>query len=57
MSPGDGQIVVPYAYVGPWEVPSGEFWNRPFGAARELPVPADPAGIVEFFRAGRARLS
>lgn len=56
VSPGDGAIGVPYAYVGPWEVPAGEFWNQPFGAARELPVPADPAGIVEFFRSGRARL-
>lgn len=56
VSPGDGLIAVPYAYVGPWEVPAGEFWNQPFGAARELPVPADPAAIVEFFRAGRAEL-
>lgn len=57
VSPGDAGIAVPYAYVGPFQVPAGEFWNQPFGAARELPVPADPAGIVEFFRAGRARLS
>jgi len=56
VSPGDGGIAVPYAYVGPWEVPAGEFWNQPFGAAREVPEPADPAGIVEFFRAGRADL-
>jgi hypothetical protein len=56
VSPGDGQIAVPYAYVGPWEVPGGEFWNQPFGAARELPEPADPADIVGFFRSGRAHL-
>jgi hypothetical protein len=57
VSPGDGQIAVPYAYVGPWEVPDGDFWNRPFGAARELPVPPDPAGVVEFFRTGQAKLT
>ena len=56
VSPGDSGIPAPYAYVGPFEVPAGEFWNQPFGAARELPVPADLAGIVEFFRAGRAQL-
>lgn len=56
VSPGDGQIAVPYAYVGPWTVPVGEFWNQSFGAARELPVPADPTRVVEFFRAGRAEL-
>ena len=57
VSPGDTSIEVPYAYVGPWQVPSGPFWNQPFGAARELPVPADPAGVVEFFRTGQAKLT
>lgn len=56
VSPGDSRIAAPYAYVGPWAVPAGEFWNQPFGAARELPSPADPAGILEFFRTGRAQL-
>ncbi len=53
VSPGDAGIEEPYAYVGPWQVPDGPFWNQPFGAARpltELPTPKD---IVEFFRAGR----
>lgn len=56
VSPGDGGIAVPYAYVGPWTVPAGEFWNQPFGAAQELPVPAEPTRIVEFFLAGRTEL-
>jgi hypothetical protein len=52
VSPGDSSIEVPYAYVGPWTVPSGPFWNQPFGAARpmsELPTPQD---IVRFFDEG-----
>jgi len=34
VSPGDASIGEPYAYVGPWHVPDGAFWNQPFGAAR-----------------------
>jgi len=56
VSPGDTLIEMPYAYVGPWEVPTGSFWNQPFGAALELPDPADPAQIEDFFRTGQARL-
>ena len=52
VSPGDTSIEVPYAYVGPWQVPSGPFWNQPFGAARpmtDLPTPQD---IIGFFEEG-----
>ncbi len=53
VSPGDAVIGEPYAYVGPWQVPAGAFWNQPFGAARPLSqFPAVPA-IVEFFQEGR----
>ena len=53
VSPGDELIGEPYAYVGPWQVPVGAFWNQPFGAARPLSqLPAVPA-IVEFFQEGR----
>ena len=55
VSPGDAAIAVPYAYVGPWEVPTGEFWDQPFGAALPLTDPVDAAAIGEFFRQGRAR--
>jgi hypothetical protein len=36
VSPGDGYLPEPYAYVGPWRDFSGPFWNAPFGAARPL---------------------
>jgi hypothetical protein len=56
VSPGDGFIEEPYAYVGVSPAPAGdEFWNVPFGAAvplRELPgVPA----VTGFFAEGRER--
>jgi hypothetical protein len=55
VSPGDGYLGEPYAYVGPFEKREGEFWNVPFGAARPL---SDLAGAVTaFFRAGHERLS
>ncbi|MFI5908924.1 hypothetical protein [Dactylosporangium sp. NPDC051541] len=50
VSAGDATIDEPYAYVGPWEARSGEFWNVSFGAAhpvRELP------GLLAFFEEGR----
>ena len=51
VSPGDGYLGEPYAYVGPFEAREGEFWNAPFGAARPL---RDLAGeVTAFFRAGR----
>lgn len=56
VSPGDGFIEEPYAYVGVSPAPAGDaFWNAPFGAAvplRELPgVPA----VTGFFAEGRER--
>ncbi|RNL79005.1 hypothetical protein [Nocardioides marmorisolisilvae] len=38
VSPGDGFLEVPYAYVGPWSLEgvAGDFWNAPFGAALPL---------------------
>jgi len=56
VSPGDALIEEPYAYVGPWVVPAGPFWNQPFGAARvmtELPTERD---VLDFFVAGRSAL-
>jgi hypothetical protein len=52
VSPGDGLIPEPYAYVGPWTPRSGSFWNQPFGAARPLTGLADVAG---FFAEGASR--
>jgi hypothetical protein len=54
VSPGDGYLGEPYAYVGPFEPREGEFWNAPFGAAR--PLRALDGEITAFFHAGRERL-
>ena len=57
VSPGDGFLGEPYAYVGVSAVPAGDaFWNASFGAAvplRELP---DAAAVTGFFAEG-GRLS
>jgi hypothetical protein len=56
VSPGDGFIAEPYAYVGVASPPAGvAFWNAPFGAAlplRELP---GVTAVTEFFAEGRNR--
>jgi len=55
-SPGDGHIPEPYAYVGPWETPTGAFWNQPFGAARSWRELPDDKAVTSFFLEGRAQL-
>jgi hypothetical protein len=56
VSPGDGFLEEPYAYVGIASPPVGDrFWNAPFGAAvplRELP---DAPAVTGFFAQGRER--
>jgi len=54
VSPGDANLPEPYAYVGPWQPLTGEFWNFPFGAARPISQLAD---VAAFFREGRARVA
>ncbi len=56
VSPGDAGIGQPYAYVGPWRVPRGPFWDQPFGAARLLADLPTPHRIREFFVAGHRAL-
>jgi len=54
VSAGDSYLAVPYAYVGPWSVPTGDdFWNAPFG--RALPV-EEIEDLLAFFTDGRDRL-
>lgn len=53
VSPGDAAIDEPYAYVGPWQVPTGAFWNQSFGAARPLSLLDSAQDILEFFLEGR----
>jgi len=56
VSPGDAGLDVPYMYVGPWELPPpDDYWNQPYGAARELP--GSVADVLGFFEEGRRRLS
>ena len=56
VSPGDGFIDEPYAYVGVTSPPAGDrFWNAPFGAAVPLREFPDAAAVTGFFAAGRER--
>jgi hypothetical protein len=52
VSPGDGRLGEPYAYVGPWTPRRGDFWNAPFGATRLVRDLPDVGLLVEFFRTG-----
>jgi hypothetical protein len=54
VSPGDGYLDEPYAYVGPWTPRDGPFWTAPFGAARPLSQLDDVDALVAFFTEGRA---
>ena len=53
VSPGDAWSPTPYAYVGPWSPPTGEFWDAPFGAARAVTEETTVEQLVAFFREGR----
>jgi hypothetical protein len=51
-SPGDEGHPAPYLYVGPWNVPTGGFWNEPFGASRSLDEVGSVQDALAFFREG-----
>jgi hypothetical protein len=53
VSPGDGLIPEPYAYVGPHEARRGAFWDQPFGAARLVEHLHGVDGLLAFFEQGR----
>jgi hypothetical protein len=58
VSPGDGFIAEPYAYVGVGvgQLPAGDaFWNAPFGAARPVREIGGLSGAITFFAEGRER--
>jgi hypothetical protein len=56
VSPGDGFLAEPYAYVGVASVPGGDqFWNAPFGAAVPLRELGGVAAVTGFFTEGRER--
>jgi hypothetical protein len=56
LSAGDGYSAEPYAYVGPWPVPEGGFWNTSFGAARPVKELGDAEAVLAFFEEGRRQL-
>jgi hypothetical protein len=55
VSPGDGYLGEPYAYVGVDPVPVDAFWNAPFGRACPMTDFADVAALRDFFHDGRTR--
>ena len=56
VSPGDGFIAEPYAYVGVASPPAGDrFWNAQFGAAAPLRDLPDAPAVSGFFAEGRER--
>lgn len=57
VSPGDGYEPWPYAYVGPHDARTGDFWNAPFGAARRLSELDGVQAVTAFFERGRAEAS
>jgi hypothetical protein len=57
ISPGDAGHPRPYAYVGPWKLRTGPFWNAPFGALRAADELPDTAAVLAFFSEGRAAAS
>jgi hypothetical protein len=57
VSPGDAWLAEPYAYVGPWRLPTGPFWDTPFGAARPIRDMPDADAVLAFFQQGRAEAS
>src|SRR3954451_1668073 len=57
VSPGDGYLGEPYAYVGTAPVAGDNFWNAPFGAIRSMSELADADAVLAFFRDGQRRTS
>jgi GNAT superfamily N-acetyltransferase len=53
VSPGDGYLDEPYAYVAPWKPREGAVWNAPFGAVRSLHDLAGADEVAAFFAEGR----
>jgi hypothetical protein len=53
VTPGDAGQPEPYAYVGPWNQRTGEFWNASFGAVRTADAIPDAPALTAFFAEGR----
>jgi hypothetical protein len=57
VSPGDGYLAEPYAYVGVDPVPSDPYWNAPFGRTAVMSGFGDAAELHAFFTDGRDRFA
>jgi hypothetical protein len=57
VSPGDGFLPEPYAYLTPRSPRAGAFWNAPFGVARPMREldRADPDAVLAFLTEARER--
>ncbi|MFN2560766.1 MAG: hypothetical protein ABR571_05670 [Jatrophihabitans sp.] len=55
VSPGDGFLAEPYAYVGVDPVPDDPYWNAPFGRAQSMTDFTTAEQLATFFRDGTAR--
>jgi hypothetical protein len=53
VSPGDGFLPEPYAYIGPHQQSEGAFWNAPFGASRTIRELGDAEAVEAFFQEGQ----
>jgi|SRR4051812_21165395 hypothetical protein len=57
VSPGDGSVPVPYAYVGPWSPPPvDDYWTHSFGAVRPIADLGGEEPLLAFFEEGLSRL-
>jgi hypothetical protein len=54
VSPGDGYLAEPYAYLSLGSAPTNGFFNAPFGAARPMSAFDTAAEVLAFFTEGRA---
>lgn len=57
VSPGDGHVTEPYAYVSVRPVPVGPFWNVSFGSARPMGTLHDAAAVRAYFAEGTRLLA
>ena len=55
VSPGDAGVAEPYAYVGPWQQRTGDFWDQPYGSARTIRELGDADAVLAYFETGFAR--
>lgn len=57
VSPGDGLVAEPYAYVSVRPVPVGPFWNVAFGSARPMRELHDAEAVRAYFAEGTRLLA